>query len=38
MDDFFRRLEWFKALKPQLSDVLMIYRWLYFLEDYVINT
>ena len=38
VDDFFRRLEWFKALKPQLSDVLMIYRWLYFLEDYVINT
>ena len=38
MDNFFRRLECWKALKPQLFDVLMISRGLYFLEDCVGNT
>ena len=35
MDIFFQQLECWKALKPQLSDVVMIYRGLYFLEAYV---
>ena len=35
---FFRRLECWKALKPWLSDALMIYRGLHLFEDCVRNT
>ena len=38
MNDFFRRLECWKALNPQVFDVLMIYRILHFLQDDVENT